>query len=100
MGYGSTDEDMKRAHKTGRIALVCTAIVLLGMFLFLYKTESCSAKPENCKEEFIEFDSAAKYSNNHACAPGAIVQMVTPASGGKAGIMCHCVSNIKADAGQ
>jgi len=100
MGYGDSDADMERAHKTGRIAIISMLMVALGLFLFLYKTESCSAKPENCKEEFIEFDSANKYSNNHACAPGAVVQMVVPSSGGKAGIMCHCVSNMKTDAGQ
>lgn len=99
MGYHDTEEERERTHKTWRISIISVLLLSIGFFLFLYKTEACKSSPENCKEEFVEI-SASRASNDHKCAEGAVVEIVTSSHSGKSGIMCHCTKNIKPDAGQ
>jgi hypothetical protein len=93
MGYGSTDEENERAHKTGRIAILSCLILLLGLFVFCYKTESCKSSPLNCKDEFFEIKNESGYRNEHACSPGAMAEVVNSPPAPKPGILCRCAAN-------
>lgn len=81
----SYDDDSERAHKTGRIAILSFLVLFLGLFVFLFKVDACSSKPENCKDEFFEIKN--DYTNNHSCSPGATAEVVNSP---KPGIICHC----------
>jgi len=90
MSYG--DPDLV-SHKTGRIAILCITLAVLGLFYFLYKVEACSSKPENCRDEFVEMKSDG-YRSDHKCSPGAIVEVITAPPAPKPGIMCRCPKNV------
>lgn len=89
-------------QKTGRIAILSILLVCIATLFFLYKIDACKTEPQDsvCKEEFIEFPANQGCATNHKCSEGAIVEIVTSQHSGKAGIMCHCVHNTKADAGR
>lgn len=87
MSYDA-DADSERAHKTGRITILSILVLLLGLFVFLFKIDACSSKPENCKDEFFEIKN--DYTNNHACSPGAVAEVVNSPPAPKPGIICHC----------
>lgn len=86
MSYGDPDPI---AHKTGRIAILCITLAVLGLFFFLFKVDACSSKPENCREEFVEIRNDG-YHADHQCKPGAVVEVVNAPPAPKPGIMCHC----------
>lgn len=89
MSYNDSDPV---AQKTGRIALLCLTIVVLGLFFFLFKVDACKSSPDNCREEFVEIQNndVRGYGNNHKCSTGAIVEVVSSPPAPKPGIMCHC----------
>lgn len=89
MGYNDSDPV---AQKTGRIALLCGTMLVLGFFFFLFKVEACKSSPEDCREEFVEIKSNG-YSSDHKCARGAIVETVNSPPAPKPGILCHCPTN-------
>lgn len=93
MGYGTTDEESERAHKTGRIAILSILIFCLGGFVFAYKVDACKSTPANCKDEFFEIDTSSRYNNNKSCSPGAVVEVVNSPPAPKPGIICHCPGN-------
>ena len=93
MGYGTSDEESAREHKTWRIVIFSFLLLGLGFFLFLYKIDACSSKPENCKDEFYEFKDG--YGANHICSAGATAEVVN--AHGKTGLICHC--SVAPDAG-
>jgi hypothetical protein len=88
MGYGDTDPV---AQKTGRIALLCGTLCVLGLFVFLFKVEACSSKPEDCRDEFVEIKG--DYQSTHKCTNGATVEVVNSPPAPKPGILCHCPKN-------
>ena len=89
MGYNSDSEMV--AHKTGRIALLCGMLAILGFFTFLVRIDACSSKPESCKEQFFEIGKDSTY-NNHACDVGAVIETVNSPPAPRAGLLCHCPS--------
>ena len=89
MGYNDSDPV---AQKTGRIALLCGTMLILGFFFFLFKIDACSSKPENCQDEFVEIRNN-DYGSSHKCSPGAIVEVVNAPPAPKPGILCHCPKN-------
>lgn len=100
--------DNYEGEKTGRIAMLCVTLVILGFFFFLLKADACSScnrvdnSPPVCKDEFFELGNDGRYSNNnHTCYPGARVEVVASPPAPKPGIMCHCINKDQAgDAGQ
>lgn len=95
--------DSNQDHKTGRVALLSLVLVCMGILFFLYKTDACKPDPNAslaCKEEFIEFSANQGCATEHKCSEGAIVEIVSSQHSGKSGVMCHCVNNIKPDAGR
>lgn len=92
MSYNDSDPV---AQKTGRIALLCGTMIVLGFFFFLFKIEACKSSPEDCREEFVEIKSNG-YSSDHKCARGAIVETVNSPPAPKPGILCHCPTNVAA----
>jgi hypothetical protein len=87
MGYNNDDY---AAQKTGRIALLCGTMLILGFFTFLFRIEACKSTPETCKDEFFQLDPDSKY-NNHSCSIGAVIETVSSPPAPKAGILCHCL---------
>lgn len=91
MGYGDPDP---LAHKTGRIAILCLTVGILGLLFFLFKIDACSHKPENCQDEFIEIKlNNDSYGQDHKCSPGAIVEVISSPPAPKPGLLCHCPKN-------
>lgn len=88
MGYGSTDQENERAHKTGRIAIMAILVFLLGAFVFAYKVEACKTTPANCKDEFHEIHTDRQ--NEFTCYAGAVAEVVNSPPAPKPGIICHC----------
>lgn len=85
----SYSDDKEIAHKTGRIALLCVAMICLGLFLFLFKIDACKYKKETCHEEFIEFNNNA-FPSGHKCFTGATIEIFSSPSVTKQGMLCHC----------
>jgi hypothetical protein len=87
----SYDDDSERNHKTGRIAIFCILLAVLGGLLFAYKVDACKATPADlsCREEFFEINKD-RYDNDQKCRPGAVIEIVNSPPAPKAGIMCHC----------
>jgi hypothetical protein len=91
-------DDISVVHKTGRIALLCTTLAILGFFYFLFKVGACAEcgkpKPQEtpiCKDEFVEIrGDNDRYAIKHTCEPGAIVEVVNSPPAPKPGIICHC----------
>jgi len=83
----SYDEEVL-SHKTGRIAILSILVFLLGFLFFLFKIEACKSSPANCKDEFFEMGD--RYQNNHTCAAGAVVEIVSSPPAPRAGIFCRC----------
>ncbi len=90
MSYNDSDE---MAHKTGRIVILSILILSLGGLFFAYKIEACKSTPANCKDEFFEIKTESGYRNEHACAPGAVAEVVNSPPAPKPGIICHCPNN-------
>lgn len=89
-------DDVSVSHKTGRIALLCGTLIVLGFFFFLFKVGACDGcnKPKLettpiCKDEFVEIKNDG-YASKHSCDPGATVEVVNSPPAPKAGIICHC----------
>ena len=78
------------SNKTGRIALLCGTMIMLGFFFFLFKVEACKGSPYSCKDEFFEIKTDTSYGNHHSCSPGATVEVVTSPPAPRPGIICHC----------
>lgn len=92
--------DSSQDHKTGRVALLSLVLICMGVLFFLYKTDACKSDPNTtsaCKEEFIEFTQQGGCSAEHKCSEGAVIEIVN--SPQRSGTLCHCVNNIKPDAG-
>lgn len=93
------------SEKTTRIGLLCFTIAVLGLLFFLNKVNACALAcnacnapvDHTCKDEFIEIKNDG-YASNHACTPGARVEVVSSPPAPKPGIMCHCI-NSSEDAG-
>jgi hypothetical protein len=84
--------DESENGRTIRILLLSTTIVMLGLFLLLFKSGWCQTKPEEapqCKEQFIEMTRSG-YAMNVECSPGATVEMVSSPPAPKAGVFCRC----------
>lgn len=80
------DSDQKELTITKSV-LLTIVVVIFGIFLFCYKTESCKNTPENCHDTFVQFSS--NYSPK--CYPGAVMEIVKDP---KPGVICHCVTNV------
>lgn len=93
--------DSSQDHKTGRVALLSGVLVCMGLMFFLYKTDACKSDPHAtstaCKEEFIEFVPQGGCGAEHKCSEGAVIEIVN--SPQRSGTLCHCINNIKSDAG-
>ena len=98
--------DNIQGEKTGRIAMLCVTMVILGFFFLLFKAEACAScnkpsQPDVCKDEFYEISENNRYGNSHTCTPGARAEVVASPPAPKPGIMCHCINKDQpADAGQ
>lgn len=90
-------------EKTIRIGFLCVTMAFLGLLLFCSKMNACQScgkednTPAACKDEFIEI-KADGYAANHACTPGARVEVVASPPAPKPGIICHCDKNVPASA--
>lgn len=80
------------SEKTFRIGMLCTMIVVLGFFVFLFKIDACKSSPATCKDEFMAFES----HSNPTCAVGAIAEVITSPPSPKSGIICHCPKTVAA----
>ena len=75
-------------HKTGRIALLCGTLVILGIMMVVVKTGGCESTPVSCKDEFYELEVNGR--TGATCDPGAVAEVVNPPAAPKAGVLCHC----------
>ena len=86
------------SEKTTRVGFLCLTMVVLGILLFCSKMNACiscgkeDTTPAACKDEFYEIKSDG-YASNHACTPGARVEIVASPPAPKPGILCHCEKN-------
>ena len=89
-------------QKTARLGIVSLVMLILGLTFLCLKYETCQScnKEERimpqCHDQFLEFDD--RYAQR-ACDVGASAEVITSPPAPKAGILCHCQAQDKADAG-
>jgi len=86
MSYNESES----GDKSFRIGMMCFVMLILGLFLFLYKIEACKSSPDTCKDEYYELDDDMHTS--HTCNQGAHAELVGPPAYPKRGVLCHCMN--------
>ena len=87
----SEDVANERAHKTWRIVILSTLVLVIACLTFAFKIDACTKMKDTCRDEFFEIKTDD--TSSHACAPGAIVEIVNSPPAPRPGIICHCPSN-------